>query len=167
MKALILVAAVPAGLDLDVPIEPKFKLVEEADKAGDLDLVAELEAQIWFDGNRNPENINPDMRALAYKMNLLSLSHGDKKLGKRLPNSKVAASEKLKQLQTPVLALVGAQDIAYIHAATNYMVKLVPPIRKEVIENAAHLPNMDQPETFRNIVIDFLDKLPGHHGKAN
>lgn len=167
VKALILVDAAPAGLEIDVPVPPKFKLLEDADKAGDLDLVAELETQIWFDGDRSPENLNLDMRALAYKMNRLALSHGDKRLGKRLPNTTVPASETLSKLQVPVLALIGAQDIAYMHVATDYMVKEIPFIVKQTIENAAHLPNMDQPEAFRNIVFDFLDNLPGPDGKVD
>ncbi|HMD82690.1 MAG TPA: alpha/beta hydrolase, partial [Anaerolineales bacterium] len=48
MKALIMVGSGPSGLELDVPTPAKFAEAEEAYKAGDLDLVAEIETQIWF-----------------------------------------------------------------------------------------------------------------------
>lgn len=50
VKALILVGSAPAGLELDVPPLAKFGEAEKAWQAGDLDLLTEVETQIWFDG---------------------------------------------------------------------------------------------------------------------
>jgi 2-hydroxy-6-oxonona-2,4-dienedioate hydrolase len=145
VAALILVGAAPAGLELDVQVPAKFELVEKADEEGDLDRVAELETQIWFDGSRNPDDVNKDMRKLAYEMNRLALSYESMQLGKRLPNSKSPAINHIGELDVPVLALVGAHDIPYMHAALTYMAEAIPNIRTVTMSNAAHLPNMDQP----------------------
>jgi pimeloyl-ACP methyl ester carboxylesterase len=40
------------------------------------------------------------------------------------------------------------------------MLEKLPSARKVTIEDAAHLPNMDQPQEFQRIVKDFLDGLP-------
>jgi pimeloyl-ACP methyl ester carboxylesterase len=50
VKALIMVSSGPGGLDLGIEESPKNAEAEKAWKAGDVDLTAELETQIWFDG---------------------------------------------------------------------------------------------------------------------
>ena len=45
-------------------------------------------------------------------------------------------------------------------AAADYMVKKLPSARKVIIDNAAHLSNMDQPREFQGIVAAFLKDLP-------
>jgi pimeloyl-ACP methyl ester carboxylesterase len=161
VKALIMVDAGPTGLKLDVPTPPKFAEADKAYDAGQLDRVAELETQIWFDGmGRTPEQVNQAMRQLVYEMDRLALSHEAKQLGKCLPDTQVPAVEGLSQLHTPVLVIVGAHDTPYMLAAADYMVEKIPSARKAIIEDAAHLPNMDQPDEFRRVVTAFLDRLP-------
>jgi pimeloyl-ACP methyl ester carboxylesterase len=160
VRALILVGSGPSGLELDVPTPAKFAEVEKAFEAGDLDLVAELEAQIWFDGmGRDPEQVNQPMRKLLYEMNRLALTHEVKQLGKRLPNRPEPAFDHIGELKVPVLIIVGAHDTPYILAAADYMVERIPSAKKVIIEDAAHLPNMDQPDEFQSIVTNFLEGL--------
>ena len=159
-RALIMVGSGPGGLELDVPVPSKFTDVEKAFEAGDLDLVAELETQIWFDGaGRTPDQVNPAMRKLLYEMNRLALAHEVKKLGQRIPNTETPAFERLGGLNIPVLVIVGAHDNAYILGAADYMIEKIPAARKVIIEDAAHLPNMDQHQEFQGIVQDFLESL--------
>ena len=160
VKALIMVGSAPSGLELDVPAPAKFAEVEKAFEAGDLDLVSELETQIWFDGTgRTPEQVNQPMRKLLYEMNRIALAHEVKQLGKRLPNTESPAFDRLKALAIPVLIIVGSHDTAYIMAAANYMEEHIESARKAIIEDAAHLPNMDQPGEFQGIVKEFLASL--------
>ncbi|HEY6104281.1 MAG TPA: alpha/beta hydrolase, partial [bacterium] len=87
-RALIMVDAGPRGLKLDVPTPPAFAEAEKAYNAGQLDLVAELETQIWFDGmGRRPDQVNQSMRRLAYEMNRTALAHEAKHLGTRAPEA--------------------------------------------------------------------------------
>jgi pimeloyl-ACP methyl ester carboxylesterase len=160
VKALIMVDAGPSGLELDTATPSKFADAEKAFEAGDLDLLAEIETQIWFDGmDRTPEQVDPSMRKLLYEMNRIALSNEVKQLGKRLPNTQTPAFDRLGGLDMPVLVIVGAHDTPYILAAADYMTDKIKPARKVVIEDAAHLPNMDQPHEFQAIVKDFLDSL--------
>ena len=161
VRALIMVGSGPSGLDLDVPTPAKFAEAEKAFEAGDLDLVCEIETQIWFDGTgRAPEQVNQAMRKLAYEMNRQALAHEARQLGKRLPNTQTPAFDRLSDLKIPVLIIVGAHDTPYILAAADYMVERIPSSQKVIIEDAAHLPNMDQPEEFQAIVTNFLESLP-------
>jgi 2-hydroxy-6-oxonona-2,4-dienedioate hydrolase len=160
VKALIMVGSGPSGLKLDVPTLPKFAEVEKAFEAGDLDQVAELETQIWFDGSgRSPQQVNQAMRSLAYEMNRRALDYEAKELGKRLPSTETPAFDRLPNLDIPVLVIVGAYDTPYILAAADYMVEKIPSARKVKIEDAAHLPNMDHPHEFQTIVRTFLESL--------
>ncbi len=160
VKALIMVGSGPSGLELDVPTPTKFAEAEKAYQAGDLDLVAEIETQIWFDGtDRTPEQVNQAMRKLAFEMNRKALDHEAKELGKRLPNTETPAFDRLIDLDIPVLVIVGAHDTPYILAAADYMIEKLPSARKVTIEDAAHLPNMDHPEEFQKTVKNFLESL--------
>jgi pimeloyl-ACP methyl ester carboxylesterase len=161
VKALIMVGSGPSGLQLDVPTPAKFAEAEKAYEAGDLDLVAEIETQIWFDGmDRTPDQVNQAMRKLAYEMNRKALAHEARQLGKRLPNTETLAFDRLTNLNIPVLVIVGTHDTPYILAAADYMVEKIPSARKVRIEDAAHLLNMDQPHQFQTIVKAFLGGLP-------
>jgi pimeloyl-ACP methyl ester carboxylesterase len=159
-RALIMVDSGPSGLELDVATPSKFAEAEKAFEEGNLDLVAEIETQIWFDGmDRTPHQVNPAMRSLLYDMDRLALSHEVRQLGKRLPNSQTPAFDRLGDLDIPVLVIVGAHDTAYILAAADYMIDKIRSAKKATIEDAAHLPNMDQPHEFQEIVKDFLESL--------
>jgi pimeloyl-ACP methyl ester carboxylesterase len=160
VKGLIMVDAGPGGLELDVEAPAKFADAEKAFEAGNLDLVAEIETQIWFDGlDRTPEQVNQAMRALLYEMDRLALSHEFKQLGKRLPNTEIPAVDRLKDIVIPVLIIVGSHDTPYMLAAANYMEENIEFAKKIIIDDAAHLPNMDQPDEFQGIVKDFLASL--------
>jgi 3-oxoadipate enol-lactonase len=89
------------------------------------------------------------------------LANETRQLGKRLPNSPAPAFDRLWELNIPVLVIVGAHDTPYTLAAADYMLKHLPLVRKAVINDAAHLQNMDQPEQFQGIVKDFLASLAG------
>lgn len=159
-KALIMVGSAPSGLELDVPAPAKFAEAEKAFEAGDLDLVCEIETQIWFDGaGRAPDQVNQTMRKLLYEMNRQALTHEVKQLGKRLPNTQTPAFDRLGDLKIPVLIIVGAHDTPYILAAADYMVDRISSAQKVIIEDAAHLPNMDHPEAFEATVANFLENI--------
>lgn len=160
VKALIMVDSGPSGLKLDLPTLAKFAEVEKAFDNDNLDLVAEIETQIWFDGmNRTSDQVNQEMRKLAYEMDRTVLSHEIKQLGKHLPNTDVPAFDRLTEIDFPLLVIVGAHDTPYILASADYMLERIPSAQKAIIEDSAHLPNMEQPYRFQEIVKSFLNGL--------
>lgn len=159
-KALIMVDAGPSGLKLDVPNHPKADDVEKAFNDGDLDLVAEIETQIWFDGmDRTAGQVNQSMRQLVREMDRRVLELETRNLGKRLPDATVPAVERLAELTIPVLIIVGAHDTPFMQAAANYMVENLPRAEKVTIRDAAHLPNLEHPDEFQEVVTSFLRKI--------
>ncbi|MEJ2620824.1 MAG: alpha/beta hydrolase [Candidatus Thiodiazotropha sp.] len=130
VSPLVLVGSGPSGLSLDVPSHPKQEDAERAYNDRDLDLVAELEAQIWFDG-----------------------------MDKQLPDTDTPAVERLGELDIPVLVVVGEHDKPFSQAAADYMVDNIPSIRKVITEDAAHLANLDHPDRLQKAVRSFLDEI--------
>jgi pimeloyl-ACP methyl ester carboxylesterase len=161
VRALIMVGSGPSGLQLDVPIPFELRirwLVSVlARRLGALDWMAELDTRTWFDGiGRTSAQVNQAMRKLAYDMGRKALAHESKKLGKRLPDADTPAAKRLDELRVPVLVIVGVHDLPYLLAAADYMAQHIPFARKVSMQDAAHLPNMDQPEEFRRVVETFL-----------
>jgi pimeloyl-ACP methyl ester carboxylesterase len=68
----------------------------------------------------------------------------------------------LPSISVPTLVIVGDQDQPFL-APCEYMAKKIPGARLEVIAGAGHSSNLDQPEAFNRILLDFLDSLP--HGR--
>jgi pimeloyl-ACP methyl ester carboxylesterase len=83
-----------------------------------------------------------------------------KHLGKRLPDAPVPAVSRLGELKLPILVIVGGHDTPYMQAAASYMVEKIPSAKKLVMPDAAHLPNLDHPDQFQQIVTSFLEELP-------
>jgi len=157
VKALIIVDGGPSGLELDTEKPALFEAANKADEAEDWDLMAEIETQIWFDGqNRSSEQINPEMRKLALEMNRLGIAHYAKKLGKHVRKETAPAVERLDELSLPTLLIVGENDIPYLLAVADYLETHLANATKVRIPNAAHLPNMDQAQLFQEAVDKFL-----------
>ncbi|MFN8376645.1 MAG: alpha/beta hydrolase [Anaerolineae bacterium] len=160
VSALVMVCSGPQGLDLDVPALKEFEEAETAWKAKDWDQLAEIETHIWFDGvSRSPNQPDAAIRAKAYDMCRVGLSHYAKELGKEKAGMKPSAAERLSELALPVLLIVGTLDTPYIIAANEHMDKHIRNVRKVMIENTAHLPSLERPQEFNAALSVFLASL--------
>ena len=65
----------------------------------------------------------------------------------------------LPEIQIPVLILVGKADQIIPIEEAQAMNDSIPDSRLEIIEDAGHLPNMEQPEIYNRIVRNFLQFL--------
>ena len=65
----------------------------------------------------------------------------------------------LGTIGVPTLIIVGDRDQPFI-APCEYMAKKISGARLEVIRDAGHSSNLDQPEAFNRVLLDFLDALP-------
>lgn len=93
------------------------------------------------------------------RMDRNALAHQAKGLGKRLPDAAVPAAERLAEIQVPVLVIVGEHDEPYTQAAADYMAARLPAVRKVIIRDAAHLPNLDHSDEFQCVVNEFLQNV--------
>ena len=70
-------------------------------------------------------------------------------------------SADLPGINVPVLIIVGRQDPIRPVADAEFMHRDLSNSRLEIIEDAAHLTNMDQPGTFNQVLISFLQTAVG------
>ncbi|MEM9953486.1 MAG: alpha/beta hydrolase [Chloroflexota bacterium] len=136
---------------------PLVAKIDEADDVGDLDLVNELEIQMWVDGEgRSADDMNPEMRQLVLDMNLIALQ-ADDSFWELSAELSPPVSERLSKITMPVLLIYGDLDIPASMARVNFIADGIPHAEKVLMSGTAHLPNMEQPEQFNQIVQTFLD----------
>ena len=69
------------------------------------------------------------------------------------------AAERLGAIHAPSLILVGEHDHPYSHQIADRLAASIPTARKVVIPGAGHLAQMETPELFNRLVLDFIDSL--------
>lgn len=156
VEALVLVCSAVGGFEFDEEPPQEWEELVAAEEAGDLERVSELEVRMWVDGpRRGPEAVDPAVRDLVRDMNLIALRNEALQLGEELEPHTPAAS-RLPQIQAPTLVLAGDEDRPRTLAAADLLERRLPNARKTVITGTAHLPNMERPEEFNRLVLDFL-----------
>jgi pimeloyl-ACP methyl ester carboxylesterase len=131
--------------------EANMKLAE----AKEWGAVADAETAYWFDGPGQPaDRADPATRAMVREW-IYSNYAAEIESGNPQP-LEPSADTKLDRLTMPVLAVVGDRDEAYAMASMKHLATTVPNGRLEVFENAAHLLNLEYPERFTRLILDFL-----------
>jgi 3-oxoadipate enol-lactonase len=135
------------------------KATEAALEAKDWKRLADLETAFWGDGPGQPEGrLEASIRARMHDW-ILTTYAAEKEEGipQRLDPP---ADDRLDQLTMPLLVVIGELDEAYTNAACRNLADAVPGARFEVFEGAAHMLNLEQPERFTKLVLDFLAEVP-------
>jgi pimeloyl-ACP methyl ester carboxylesterase len=65
----------------------------------------------------------------------------------------------LANIDFPTLIIVGDQDVFTPVATAEYMRSRINDAELAIVENAGHMPNMEQPEQFNQLLRDYLDKI--------
>ena len=65
----------------------------------------------------------------------------------------------LGSITVPTIVIVGDKDEPFV-APCEYMAKKIPGARLEVVKDAGHSSNLDQPDAFNRVFVEFLDSLP-------
>ncbi len=129
--------------------------VKAADDAHDLNAINQAEMKLWLAGpRRSVDQIALDLRRLFLDMNGTSLKNDFDSAPEK--EMEPPAIDRLGEISAPTLVVVGDEDAAPIFDATDVLMAKVKGARKAVIHDAAHLPNLEHPEEFNRIVLDFL-----------
>ena len=68
----------------------------------------------------------------------------------------IAPSRQLATVEVPVNIVVGANDLPCMLSDAALLHEQLPQGEMTVMEEAAHMANLDQPERFNRLVLDFL-----------
>jgi len=100
---------------------------------------------------------SPEVRAaVKYHRSAMGLAHAARGMLAQVDSRVI---DHLAEIDVPTLIIVGERDEPY-HAASQYMQSKVPGSRLEVIPDAGHAANMDQPEAFNRVLLEFLGSVP-------
>ncbi|MEZ4515717.1 MAG: alpha/beta hydrolase [Chloroflexota bacterium] len=159
-EALVLIASAISGApppgDLEPDVEALVDELDNAEEAGDLNRVNEMEAILWLDGPTSPVGrVSGAARDLFLDMNGIALAHPELTQEIEPPS----AYGRLDQLTIPVLVLWGDLDLAHMYDRAQALVTSIPDARGVEIPGTAHLPNLEQPETINTLISDFLKEV--------
>ena len=65
-------------------------------------------------------------------------------------------ARRLSAVQAPTLVVVGEQDVADYQQIAGQLAREIPGARHAVIPNATHLPSLERPAAFNELVLPFL-----------
>jgi 3-oxoadipate enol-lactonase len=68
--------------------------------------------------------------------------------------------DRLNEIRAPTLVLVGEQDLPDFRLLAEILAANISTAREEVIPDAGHLPNLEQPHAFNDALLRFLAKHP-------
>jgi pimeloyl-ACP methyl ester carboxylesterase len=153
---VVLVCSAVGGFQPEVEPPREWDELVAADEAGDLERVSELEVRMWVDGpRRGPEEVAPETRDLVREMNLIALQNEASELGEEI-ELEPSAADRLHEIQAPTLVIAGDLDQPRTIQAADLLARSIPEARKIIMPGTAHLPNLERPEEFNRIVLDFL-----------
>jgi pimeloyl-ACP methyl ester carboxylesterase len=159
VAALVLVGAGTDDHDYSEEMQA-FDAAEEAAVArGDLDAAVAANLDFWVAGpRRTADEVDPKIRELVAEMQLQafrqSKGHDDLRAARLDP----PASQRLGDVNVPTLVVTGDEDVDDIRVMGDRLARDIPGAERATIAGAAHLPNLERPEEFDRIVLDFLER---------
>lgn len=69
---------------------------------------------------------------------------------------RIDSTPMLPEIDVPTLIIHGADDQIVPVAEARAMAEVIPDVTLEILEDAGHLPNLEQPEEFNDILFDFI-----------
>lgn len=160
VRGLVLVGADSPGFEPSQPFEsPQWPEAVREYEAGNLERVAELDAEIWLAGNgRDIAVVDPELTKLFVEMDLVALRNEEERdrLEQKGPD-RVAGTQGISQ---PSLVIVGEYDLPTLReAADDLAAKLAGEGPAVVIGDSAHLPGFERPAEFNEVLTGFLTRL--------
>jgi len=156
VSKLVLVGVGGSALFEDAKYKDLYAEVITAERAHDMAALNEAEARLWLDGPGRPRgHVDKPLRDLFLDMNgraLLSDFHSAPEQELEAP-----ALGRLGEIKSPTLVVVGDADVPPVHETADLLVSKIRGARKVVIHDAAHLPNMEHPDKFNRMLVDFLN----------
>ena len=131
---------------------------EAAFERGDLDEAVELVLRLWVDGpRRSPDEVDPRVRELVRTMQRTAYELERSAGGAAHEELLVPdLAKRLAEVTAPTLVLAGDEDVPDIHAIADRLASEIPGGRRASIASTAHVPSLERPAEFDELVLGFL-----------
>ena len=161
VAALVLVGSGLPGHDWSEEMKATWEEEEAALRSGNVDEAVDISLRTWVAGpGRKPEDVDADVRARvaemqrqAYELQLPFEGEAEEEL---LVED---VAQRLGEIKAPTLVLVGEEDVPDIHAIADRLAREIPGARRATIADAAHVPSMERPREFEELVLGFVEEV--------
>jgi 3-oxoadipate enol-lactonase len=159
VSALVLVAPGLPGHDWSEELQAEWAEEAAAVEAGDLDRAVEANLRTWVDGpRRGPADVDPDVRSRvagmqrrAFELQLPVAEDEEELLVEDL-------AQRVVEIRAPTLIVVGEEDQPDMHRIAERLEREIPGARRATIPATAHVPSMERPREFDELVLPFLQE---------
>ena len=155
VSRLVLVGPAISGANFGKKYPEVFAAIRAADEANDMEAVNREEMYLFLDGPRRPRGyVRQPLRDLFLDMNSGNVNVD----WESAPHDDLQppAADRLHEITAPTLVVAGDEDVPTIFDAVELLMEKMPHARKAVIHDAAHLPNLEHPDEFNRLVLEFL-----------
>jgi 3-oxoadipate enol-lactonase len=158
VSALMLVGSGLPGHHWSQTVQSYGRAEAEAISRGDIDQAVELNLRMWVDGpGRTPDQVDAAVRAKVGEMQRraleLQIPLGEEDLEELLVDD---LQQRLGEIAVPTLVAVGEHDVSDMHEIAQQLETAIPGAVRRGIAGAAHIPNMEQPAQFDDLMLGFL-----------
>lgn len=159
VRGIVTIGAGVSGFE-EPPLTPHeeelFAELEAAEEAQDWVRLLRLEAEVWdFGPERRADDLDPTFVAKAYELALRNLAAVETQ-PPQLP-VEVPAFGRLGEIRVPALVMIGDWDVSPMIAAYEHLLEFLPTAVGYRFDNAAHIPNVEQPEEFERALLRWLE----------
>jgi 3-oxoadipate enol-lactonase len=160
LSTLIVCGSTPSGTAATADIQAGWEAVDALLEAGKVADAIELELRMWVDGPfRTPEQVDAGVRERVRDMEERAFARATAEPEPEVLRLDPPAAGRLGEVGVPTLILVGDLDFPQKVELATAMSKEIAGARLAVIRGTAHVPNMEAPDEFNRLVLDFLDGI--------
>jgi pimeloyl-ACP methyl ester carboxylesterase len=158
VTALILVGSGIGGREHSPEYNQMIDEIDQLYAEKGLDTAIDREMEVWLYGRgRTAADVDPRVREAVREMDFYNS-------GRYPPDAEPQriqppAVGRLREIRVPTLVIVGDRDVDDVRQAAEELGRGIRGARLVVMPGVAHVPNMERPEEFNRLVLDFLDSL--------
>jgi pimeloyl-ACP methyl ester carboxylesterase len=160
VSRLVLVGPGLRGFEMTDETKAGWAEEEAALERGDDEEAVEINMRMWVDGpSRSPKQVDPELRRKVGEMQRRAIDiwrDAGEEEGEHKPIVE-DWGDRLAAISVPTLILVGELDRPEMHEIADRLEAEIPNTRRETIAGTAHVPNMERPEEFDRLVLEFLE----------
>lgn len=124
----------------------------------DVERACEMDAKYWIDGpSRDSAQIDPVYRKRARQLHRENFSID--RFAHQEQSLKPPAIDRLREIAAPTLVVIGDNDSEDLIKLANRFATEIPNATLVTIANAAHLPSLEHPDQFNQILSRFLTSV--------
>ncbi|WP_299443688.1 alpha/beta fold hydrolase [uncultured Phycicoccus sp.] len=151
----------PPGGSLLAAMTPDLRAFVDAESAaldvGDLDAAVEANVDAWVVGaDRDRADADPAVAAAVRRMQRRAFEVGEALGEPEEVELDPPALDRLGEVRAPTLVVVGRHDLDTSRDAADRVARGIPGARRVDWPDVAHLPSMEQPARFTDLLLDWL-----------